>query len=922
MNAIENIKLFQDIMSHEKNLRETAEVKFEELKKIDFQTSIQIFIDGMNFSKPEVRQLATLLLKKTYLDDKNILKYLTAENLNFLTEILKINLDFANKDWKTLQRTGEALAILYSGADLRSTFSEILNWFSSPLPSARRFSVFILENLCELNVITDEMAKNSCADFITIFKNGLTDADIQVKVSSLKAVCQFLNSLNSKDVILQYSQIAPVMIESLIEVLKIDSESGKQSLISINDLADSQGKFWKEHLDSLLVVLCEIGKETSFDNEIRETALEIVYSLAKSTPAFIRKSKVFKSTFIPLVFQLILDLDNVNNLPAWTESNEDDELDNKEMFYGSVEGIGRLCHDLGGKYMLENSFCYIEAYLADQDWIKNHGAFSVLGWMAGGCIDEFKDNIKDFLNHISLGLVKEHPRVRYAALVALSFLLEDLAPFVQNKYHANIIPALNKLISETEPNVRVKTQACRTLKVFLNGLNENEYDDDKIAKIKPYVVNIMDILPNLLEQSIISNNLILQEETLSTLSRIASILNTEFLPYYKILMPGLKKIIFFMDSQTKEKTLLKSYAIETVSFLVSSVSENPEEFMLEFKEITENLIKILANLKEEDSQVISILNAFCHISASMKKEFYPYLDGLLPILEKYLEADMDVKIEDKTLTEYIPKDDKKGKISLSLFKSSVNKNLSINTFAYQNKVMAAEVLFEICMNMSSSFAPYLERYLQMANKFLRCSLAPKIRKYSTKALYSGILACSNDEEEKKVLQIIGNNILEVFNLNIKSRLFREVKSTLKVFSDTFDVIKNKNVFQQEFLVKLFDCLKNVVVEAEEVKKMQKNNITNEEAFDENDEDVMIRDVNTVNEIIRRVMEVNGILFKLFKEDLVGLVHTNLFEVFHQSWINAIKVTKVDQEILTSICFFTDYLELGTIEVIIFFNFFL
>ena len=64
----------------------------------------------------------------------------------------------------------------------------------------------------------------------------------------------------------------------------------------------------------------------------------------------------------------------------------------------------------------------------------------------------------------------------------------------------------------------------------------------------------------------------------------------------------------------------------------------------------------------------------------MREHFYPYLDQLLPLLEKYIESDIDAKAEDSALKELVPDEENKGKISLLLFKNS-NKNLSLNTYA-------------------------------------------------------------------------------------------------------------------------------------------------------------------------------------------------------------------------------------------------
>ena len=43
----------------------------------------------------------------------------------------------------------------------------------------------------------------------------------------------------------------------------------------------------------------KISKGKIFQNQIRECALELVYSLAKSSPSAIKKSNNFKNNFLP-----------------------------------------------------------------------------------------------------------------------------------------------------------------------------------------------------------------------------------------------------------------------------------------------------------------------------------------------------------------------------------------------------------------------------------------------------------------------------------------------------------------------------------------------------------------------------------------------------------------------------------------------
>jgi uncharacterized protein (UPF0262 family) len=68
------------------------------------------------------------------------------------------------------------------------------------------------------------------------------------------------------------------------------------------------------------------------------------------------------------------------------------------------------------------------------------------------------------------------------------------------------------------------------------------------------------------------------------------------------------------------------------------------------------------------------------------------------------------------------------------------------------------------------------------------------------------------------------------------------------------------------------------------------------------------------------MEISGILFKLFREPLTALVAQNLYDSFLNNWNNNLQRAKFksDLEVLTSICFFDDFMEYGAIEGVLLF----
>ena len=67
----DSIKLFQDIMSPQKEIRESAEKTLQQLKELPLPKSIPVFNEGMSSNEESIFQLSTLLFKKTFCDDKD-----------------------------------------------------------------------------------------------------------------------------------------------------------------------------------------------------------------------------------------------------------------------------------------------------------------------------------------------------------------------------------------------------------------------------------------------------------------------------------------------------------------------------------------------------------------------------------------------------------------------------------------------------------------------------------------------------------------------------------------------------------------------------------------------------------------------------------------------------------------------------------
>ena len=912
--------LFQNLMSPSKELRDTAEKTIESFKVLPIHETLPTFHLGMSSSNIQESQLATLMFKKVYLDNKTIKSTLTLQEITQLKQTLKEFITFPHKEWKSLQRIADALAQLYEISDMVDNFKEISQWINmADQPLARRFGIYLIEVLCDLEALGDNVVSRSISDFIVIFRNGMADSDGQVRVSTIKAVSQFLINIKDEAHIMQFITLIEDILNNLVLLLSQEEQAGKAVLDALNYLTETHPKFWKEKIEVFLDVMCKIIKEKQLQSATRSSALELVYSLTKHIPAVLRKSNNFQHMFIPLIFTLLLEIDNENNLTKWESLLEEDEHDLTEMFYVIKSGFERLSINLGGKYFMNITSTYIQRYLQSQNWIEVQAAFTAIASISEGCKKMYKENLLTLLNYISNGLVHEHPRVRHSALIAFAAVMKETAPKAQKDYTNNILPGLAVLMTDKETSIKVKSQACIAMVEYLRGLLvENRDQDESTLILQPYSEQLITLLSSLFEYSLQCNYPPMQEATLNSLSLLANVLENNFAPYYNKIMPGLKKLYYSLDAQTPEQKVLKSHCIETISYLFSSVSENSSAYMNDLKEIADAFTKDISKLPEEDPQLTAILNAYSHISLAMEKEFVPVLEYLLPFLSKYITADIGLTIEDTDVKEYIPEDEKdeteRAKIgSIVVNVGTKTKTLSLHTFALQNKILSFQILNEICLNMSKSFFPFCEKVLHLTKELLKFPFSRALRKVAIQSVYSCMNTCNEDEQREKILQFVKDDILNVLKYNVSCLYYREIKTYLKTFINCCKLFKDKTALPFDFVKELYVILASIVKATKtNINKLRSITTANDGCFDENDEDDQKADINKLNEINRRVMELNGIIFALYATDVNELVKTNLFDFFITSWKEA-NTNAYEQQALTAICFADDYLEYANIN---------
>ena len=336
------IQFFKNLMSPIKELRTQAEKDFEILKTRPFSESFPIFEEGIKYSDPLICQLATLMLKKAYFDNNEIKDKLKSNEIEHVKLFIASQITFNNQDWKTLKRFGETLAMIYKLKKGEGYFREIMELYNKSNIFARKLALFIISNLSDLGVIDDNIAEKNAKDFIMIFGSTIKDENDEIKSSAIVGFNKFIVNLKNEEVQNLFISLIEPLLLNILSLFKEKSAIEKEIFDSLIFLVDSYPKFFKDSIDILIDFVSKISLEKKIDFNLRTLSLEIIYSLAHSVPSKIRTSQNFKNIFIPLIFELLLDLDNINSFEQWEKLKNEDENDLEFMFYHIKSGLERI----------------------------------------------------------------------------------------------------------------------------------------------------------------------------------------------------------------------------------------------------------------------------------------------------------------------------------------------------------------------------------------------------------------------------------------------------------------------------------------------------------------------------------------------------------------------------------------------------
>lgn len=255
---------------------------------------------------------------------------------------------------------------------------------------------------------------NQEAQYLDLIKQMLEksldpSADTDVRFQAVRAVGAFI-LLHEKDqaVLKHFQDLLPRMI--MITAESIEAQDDQNLLKLLIDMTESCPKFLRPQIEVIFEMCMKVFASTDVDDQWRHLVLEVMVSLAENAAPMVRKrAEKYVVALIPLVLQMMTDLDEDDEWAVSDMIAEDDNSDNNVIAESSLD---RLACGLGGKTVLPHIISAIPTMLANPDWKQRHGALMAISAIGEGCHKQMETMLDDIMNGILNFLRDPHPRVR------------------------------------------------------------------------------------------------------------------------------------------------------------------------------------------------------------------------------------------------------------------------------------------------------------------------------------------------------------------------------------------------------------------------------------------------------------------------------------------------------------------------------
>ncbi len=585
---------------------------------------------------------------------------------------------------ETRRRLGHALAQVAAALPKGAEWPELLHLtaqlMGAPEAGPREAGFELLDKVAEYRAA---FLRPFAAELPRPLAAGLGDAGSPaVRLAALKAACSVVLELGRQpgDGADAFRPLVTPMLRVLEAAVddEAQAEAAQAAIGALAKVTEEVPKFWGDAVGSsvgpLLAAVIGAGRDR-VDCAVRVAAIDWAATLAEKAPARFRRGDWMANALLPALLELVC-------LPppplaagqgqeeAWAQRppstdcmgdlHDGEDEEDEDMAEAAALAFDRLAKALGAKAFYKAAAPRLLAALQDQDpargWCRRRGALYALAMMAEGCegAGALTTDLPQLLPFILRFAGDPHPRVRYALLVCLTHLFEDLAeapdgrPF-QKAFASQVLPALaTSLASEANrPYPRILSAAASAVASFCHP--------DKLSA-KMVGPEALEALLRALFHLLTAAPLFVREEAMTAVATLAQVVGEAFVPYYDTFVPLAKQILAEATAAEGgakegggggggealgELSMLGLKALEAFALMGDAVGRD------KFRADAHAVLQLVLGLHERqgsgsgllsapgpagEAQAAYIMNSTARIGTAMGAEFASYLAQVLPMV--------------------------------------------------------------------------------------------------------------------------------------------------------------------------------------------------------------------------------------------------------------------------------------------------
>lgn len=680
----------------------------------------------------------------------------------------------------------------------------------------------------------------------------------EIQFQAVRAVGAYI-LLHEKDtnVFKNFADLLPRLVAIIAD--SIEQQDDQALLKLLIDLAESCPKFLRSQIENIFIMCVKVFGGEDVEDSWRHLALEVMVSMSENAPAMVRKhAEKYIISLIPLILQMMTDLEEQENWSVSEDVTDDDSGDNNVI---AESALDRLACGLGGKAVLPHIITSIPLMLNHADWKQRYAALMAISAIGEGCHKQMETILDDVMGVVLNYLKDPHPRVRYGACNAIGQMSTDFAPVFEKKFHEQVVPGLLHLLGDVE-NPRVQAHAGAALVNFSEDCPKHiltKYLDDIMNKLET-------ILTTKFKELVEVGTKMVLEQVVTTIASVADTTEKDFVVYYDRLMPCLKYII--EKGTSEELRMLRGKTIECVSLIGLAVGK--EKFMADANAIMQLLLvtQTEGDLAEDDPQTSYLISAWARMCKILGKQFEQYLPLVMPQVMRTAAMKPEVAFLDNDEVEDI-----EGDVDWSFINLGEQQNFAIRTAGMEDKASACDMLVCYARELKEGFADFAEEVVRLMVPMLKFYFHDGVRSAAAESL-PYLLDCAKIKGPtylEGMWQYICPELLKAIGTEPELDVFAELFYSLAKSIETL----GPNCLSAEAMAEVLKLITKYM--DDHFEKADKRALArNEEDYDDGVEEKLAEDddadvylLSRIADVVHALFSTNGVAFIPHFDQIIG-----------------------------------------------------